>query len=65
MLYCIYINKNLNRKLGLIEVICKLKIGDVRRFEVFGLVGVINGSDDNIFDESVYIDCFFICYDVD
>lgn len=65
MLYCIKINKDFNRKLSLIEVICKLKIGDVGRFEVIGLVITVDRSDDNIFDESIYIDCFFIRDDVD
>lgn len=52
-------------KLSLVKVNCKLKIGDLRKLETIGPTTTVDKSYNNIFDESIYADCYLLCDDVD
>lgn len=57
MSHCIHTDDNFNGNLSLTEVICKLMIGDVGKFEAMNPAASANGTDHNIFDYSIYSDC--------
>lgn len=61
----IYIYEDVNWDIILVEIISQLKCSGVCRFEVVGLIFVVDRSNKNIFDKYVDIDFFFVYNDVD